>query len=198
MGMGGAEVAAVDDNSATWSNPAALAGLQGWEFQVLGAASPPRTATISSGLVIDLSELPFDEIAGGRRSGARSRCSRRHRATWRGRARASSPRGWSGLAASWKGFALSIGDVPYAGIYPVIDLQHVVPGGGPDNGLEFNETGLYLPASRRARPGSATATTSSAACSRSAAPARYVSGVTYFGRCGVFERRLRRATTSRI
>ena len=52
--------------------------------------------------------------------------------------------GVAGLAASYKGFALAIGDVPYAGIYPIIDTQHIVPGGGPDNGLQFNETGLYL------------------------------------------------------
>ncbi len=35
-GMGGAQVAAVNDNSATWSNPAALGALKGWELQVFG------------------------------------------------------------------------------------------------------------------------------------------------------------------
>jgi hypothetical protein len=48
------------------------------------------------------------------------------------------------VVASYKGFALSVGTVPYAGIYPVIDLVHIVPGGQPSNGLEFNGTGLYL------------------------------------------------------
>ena len=36
IGMGGAQVAAVDDASAAWVNPAALAGLKGWNFEVLG------------------------------------------------------------------------------------------------------------------------------------------------------------------
>ncbi|MGE5412866.1 MAG: hypothetical protein ACM3NW_01725, partial [Syntrophomonadaceae bacterium] len=34
-GMGGAQVAAVADNSAAWSDPAALASLKGWSVQLL-------------------------------------------------------------------------------------------------------------------------------------------------------------------
>ena len=37
--MGGAQVAAVDDNSAVWANPAALAGQKGWDFQILGGVA---------------------------------------------------------------------------------------------------------------------------------------------------------------
>ncbi len=29
-------------------------------------------------------------------------------------------------------------------MYPVIDFQHVIPGGGPENGLAYNTTGLDL------------------------------------------------------
>jgi len=35
--------------------------------------------------------------------------------------------GVAGVAAAYKGFALSVGDVPYAAVYPVIDLVHIVP-----------------------------------------------------------------------
>jgi hypothetical protein len=34
--MGGAEVAAVSDNTAAWANPAALGSLKGWELQLFG------------------------------------------------------------------------------------------------------------------------------------------------------------------
>ena len=39
--------------------------------------------------------------------------------------------GVGAIAAHYKGFSLSVGTVPYAGIYPVIDLTHIVPNGGP-------------------------------------------------------------------
>jgi hypothetical protein len=92
-----------------------------------------------------------------------------------------------GLAASWKGFALSIGDVPYAGIYPIVDTQHIVPGGGPDNGLQFNETGLYLAglSAREARIGYGL--TLLEGMLEVGAAGRYVSGVTYFASCGVVQ-----------
>ena len=95
--------------------------------------------------------------------------------------------GVAGHRRSLEGFALSVGTVPYAGIYPVIDLQHIVPGGGPDNGLEFNETGLNLAGlnAREVRLG-LRPRASSADRAGSEARRECVSRVTYFARCGVF------------
>ena len=71
MGMGGAEVAAVRDNSATWSNPAVLADLQGWEVQILaGLAAQNRNNLV--GLGGRPLGAPLRRDRGGRRSGARS------------------------------------------------------------------------------------------------------------------------------
>jgi F plasmid transfer operon, TraF, protein len=182
-GMGGAEVAAVEDNSAIWSNPAALAGLQGLEFQILGSfAAQNRNNLVGS--IADLSELPWDEILDGERPdlipGAIADILNVARP---GSAVVGS--GVVGLAASWKGFAVSIGDVPYVGIYPIVDTQHIVPGGGPDDGLQFNETGLNLAglSAREARVGYGL--TLFEGMLEVGAAGRYVSGVTYFARCGV-------------
>ncbi len=183
MGMGGAQVAAVEDNSAIWSNPAALAAQQGLEFQLLGSfAAQNRNNLVGS--IVDLADLPWDEILDGQRPelipGAIANILNVARP---GSAVVGS--GVVGLAASWKGFAVSIGDVPYVGIYPIVDTQHIVPGGGPDNGLQFNETGLYLTglSAREARVGYGF--TLLDGMLEVGAAGRYVSGITYFASCGV-------------
>ena len=182
-GMGGAEVAAVNDNSAAWSNPAALAGLEGWNFQILAGATAQNRNNLV-GTATTLADLPWDEIIAGDRpdllpivAGGIANLARP------GTAVISS--GTVGLVASYAGFSLSIGDIPYAGIYPVIDLQHLVPGGGPDNGLDFNTTGLYLVglSGREARLAYGHAFFGGTL--EVGGAARYVSGVTYFGACGL-------------
>ena len=185
MGMGGAEVGAVQDNSAIWSNPAALASLKGLEFQLLGSyAAQNRNNLVGS--IVNLSELPWDEILDGERPelipGAIGNILNVARP---GSAVVGS--GVVGLAASWNGFAVSIGDVPYVGIYPIVDTQHIVPGGGPDDGLQYNETGLYLAglSAREARVGYGL--TLLEGMLEVGATGRYVSGVTYFASCGIVQ-----------
>src|SRR5262249_2546450 len=74
-----------------------------------------------------------------------------------------------------------------AGVYPVIDLVHVVPGGGPSNGLSQNATGLYLTglSAREVRLAYGHAFLGGVVSVGGAA--RLVFGRTYFERCGVFE-----------
>jgi hypothetical protein len=183
-GMGGAEVAAVDDNSAAWANPAALADRKGWEFQVLaGFVAQNRNNLV--GTLTTLSDLPFDDILNGSRPELVP-------VLVAGIANLARPgtavvgSGTAGLVASYKGFALSIGDVPYTGIYPVIDLQHVVPGGGPENGLQYNETGLYLAGLSAREARLAYGHGFLEGMLEVGGAVRYVSGVTYFGRCAAF------------
>jgi F plasmid transfer operon, TraF, protein len=183
-GMGGAQVAAVDDNSAAWSNPAALADLKGWDFQILAGFSAQNRNNLV-GTLVNLGELPFDEIFAGERPDLVP-------VLIAGIANLARPdtsvvgSGVVGLVASYKGFALSIGDVPYTGIYPIIDLEHVVPGGGPDDGLQYNETGLYLLglSAREARLAYGHGFLSGML--EVGGAVRYVSGVTYFAPCRVF------------
>lgn len=184
IGMGGAQVAAVDDASAAWVNPAALAGLKGWNFEVLaGGVAQNRNNLV--GTLATLGNLPFDQIAAGDRPdlvpvlvGGIANLARP------GTSVVAS--GVGGIVASYQGFSVSIGSVPYSGIYPRIDVQHVVPGGGPDNGLAYNDTGLYLAglSAREVRVGYGFGLLGGAL--EVGGAARYVSGVTYFGRCAAF------------
>ncbi len=183
-GMGGAQVAAVDDNSAAWANPAALAGEKGWDFQILaGFAAQNRNNLV--GTLVNLGELPYDDILNGSRPELLP-------VLVAGIVNLARPgtavigSGTAGLVASYKGFALSIGDLPYTGIYPIVDLEHVVPGGGPDNGLQYNQTGLYLAGLSAREARLAYGRGFLEGMLEVGAAARYVSGVTYFGRCAAF------------
>jgi len=184
FGMGGAQVAAVEDSSAAWANPAALAAVKGWDFQLLGGLAAQNRNNLV-GTLVALGNLPFNSIADGSRPdlipviiGGIVNVARP------GTAVVGS--GVAGLVASYKGFAVSIGSVPYTGIYPVIDLTHIVPGGGPDNGLEFNTTGLTLVglSAREARVAYGTGLLGNLL--EVGGAARFVSGRTYFARCGAF------------
>jgi len=177
-GMGGAEVAAVADNSAAWSDPAALASLKGWGVQLLGGGSAQNRNNLVGGLT-SLADLPWSDIGNGSRPDLVPVAAL-------GIVRLARPgtsvvaSGVFGAVVSYDGFALSIGDVPYAGIYPVIDLEHVGPGN-----IAANETGLSLAglSAREARLAYGHGFLSGVL--EVGGAVRYVSGVTYFGRCGV-------------
>lgn len=177
-GMGGAEVAAVSDNSAAWSDPAALASLKGWGVQLLGGGTAQNRNNLVGGLT-SLAGLPWSDIGGGSRPDLLP-------VAVLGVARLARPgtsvvaSGVFGAVVSYDGFALSIGDVPYAGVYPVIDLEHLGPGN-----IGQNQTGLSLAglSAREARLAYGHGFFSGVL--EVGGAVRYVSGVTYFGRCGV-------------
>ena len=184
-GMGGAQVAAVDDSSAAWSDPAALASLKGWSVQLLGGGTSQNRNNLV-GTLTALGGLPWGDIASGGRPDLVP-------VVVAGIANLARPgtsviaSGVFGLVASYDGFALSIGSVPYAGIYPIIDLQHVRPGGGPDDGLAYNTTGLYLAGLSAREARLAYGHGFLGGVLEVGGAVRYVSGVTYFGRCGVVD-----------
>jgi F plasmid transfer operon protein TraF len=177
-GMGGAEVAAVADNSAAWADPAALASLKGWSVQLLGGGTAQNRNDLV-GTLTGLSNLPWSDIGNGSRPDLIP-------VAIAGVVRLARPgsavvaSGVFGAVVSYDGFALSIGDVPYAGVYPVIDLEHVHPGD-----IGRNQTGLSLVglSAREARLAYGHGFFSGIL--EVGGAVRYVSGVTYFGRCGV-------------
>lgn len=183
-GMGGAEVAAVNDNTAAFANPGALGSLKGWNIQVFGDMVAQNRNNLV-GTLTTLSNLPFDQIADGSRPDLVP-------VALAGIANLARPgtsviaSGTAAVVVSYDGFAFSIGDVPYAGIYPIIDLQHLVPGGGPDNGLAYNETGLNLVGLSAREARIAWGHAFMGGLLEGGVAARYVSGQTYFARCGVF------------
>ncbi|MEP6995035.1 MAG: conjugal transfer protein TraF [Acidobacteriota bacterium] len=184
LGMGGAQVAAVDDASAAWSNPAALGRLDGWNVQILGGGvASSRNDLLRT--IDTLTGLPFDAIADGQSLDRLpelidgiSRLSLEDTSVLFS--------GVAGIAASYKGFALSVGDVPYAAVYPVIDLVHIVPTGGPANGLAFNQTGLSFAglSAREIRLAYGRGFLGEKVLVGGAA--RLVFGRSYFEHCGVF------------
>lgn len=182
-GMGGAEVASVADNSAAWANPAALAALKGWDVQLLGGGTAQNRNDLV-GTIVGLSDLPWSDIVAGDRPDLIP-------PAIAGIANLARPgtsviaSGVFGAVVSYKGFALSIGDVPYAGVYPIVDLTHVVPGGGPDNGIAYNQTGLYLAGLSAREARLAYGHGFLGGVLEVGGALRYVSGVTYFGRCAL-------------
>jgi hypothetical protein len=183
--MGGATVAAVDDATAAWVNPAALASQKGLSFALFaGGVAQNRNNLV--GTIVDLADLPYDEILDGQHP----ELIPVFIADVANLARPDTSviaSGSAGLIATWNGFALSIGTIPSAGIYPVFDLVHIVPGGGPDDGLAFNTTGLYLAGlnAREARVAYGLGLLDGAL--EVGGAFRFVSGVTYFGSCRVLD-----------
>jgi hypothetical protein len=184
VGMGGAQVAAVDDATAAWSNPAALARLQGWNFQLFGSGVASNRNNFL-GTVDSLLNLPFDDIVDGSRPDLIPVLVSDLTALTREDTSVLFA-GAAGLVVSYKGFALSVGSVPYAGIYPVIDLVHIVPGGPPATRLSDNETGIYLQglSAREVRLAYGHGFFGNVLLVGGAA--RFVFGRTYFERCSVF------------
>jgi hypothetical protein len=179
-GMGGAQVAAVADNSAAWSDPAALASLRGWSVQLLGGGTAQNRNDLV-GTLTHLGQLPWEDIGNGTRPDLLP-------LALLGIANLARPgssvvaSGVFGAVVSYDGFALAIGDVPYAGVYPIIDLEHVRPGD-----IGQNQTGLSLAglSAREARLAYGHGFFSGVL--EAGGAVRYVSGVTYFGRCGVVD-----------
>jgi hypothetical protein len=182
--MGGAQVAAVDDATAAWSNPAALARLTGWTVELLGSGLASNRNRLL-GTVETLSGLPFDAIARGDRPDLVPGLLDDLNTLMRSDTSVLFS-GVGGLVVSGRGFALSVGVVPYAGIYPVIDLTHVVPGGGADDGLAFNASGLYFRGLEAREVRLAYGRTLAGVLEVGGA-ARIVFGRTFFTRCAVFD-----------
>ena len=156
-GMGGAEVAAVDDATAAWSNPAALAGLEGLELPGLRrrGGPEPQQSRRDADPVGAIFRTTRSSPATGRisfRSWSAASCiwpSRARPSSSRAR-RASSPptRVSRSRSATFRTPASTRSSIS----------SHVVPGGGPDNGLALQHDGpvsggaLGARGARRLRP----------------------------------------------
>jgi hypothetical protein len=135
-GMGGAQTAVANDTTALWANPAGLGLDPRLDFDVF--ASPLATdrggfqASVNALSVLDPNNLtPPQALAAVAALADLSRPGVGVVAS-----------GVAGLVVGERALAIGVGDVAYAGVYPMIDPIHVTPGGGPANGLAYNTSGV--------------------------------------------------------
>jgi len=180
-GMAGAAVAVSDDGSALWTNPAGFARDPRLDVEILAGG----VATNRNGLtsVVDrLSAIDFSRLDQNVINGAVADLKK-----------LSAPgtgivgSGVAGLVVGKGGWALGIGDLAYAGVYPTVDLVRVLPGGDPATGFANNASALSLAGleAREARLSYATSFFEKALLV--GATARYIQGRTYFLRQSVFD-----------
>ena len=133
--MGGASVAVADDGTALWINPAGLARDPRIDIDLFGGAVATDRGNFRESVDalagLDLGSLNDPDAI-------RSALAALSNLSTPGVGMVGS--GAAGAVVGWNGLALGIGDVAYAAVYPHLDFVHVVPGGGPADGLAFNET----------------------------------------------------------
>lgn len=123
-GMAGAAVAVADDGTALWTNPAGLARDPRIDVELFGGAVATSRGDFldaADGLAsLDLNRLrngDFGQVPGALRD--------LQRLSQPGSGVVAS--GTAGLVVGKSGWALGIGEVAYAGVYPTIDLTAVLP-----------------------------------------------------------------------
>lgn len=137
-GMAGAAVAVADDGTALWINPAGLARAERREVDIFGGG----VATDRGGFLAvadGLSGLD-PSVLSGDPAGLAAALADLRRLTVSGTGVVGS--GAAGLVILWSGLAIGIGDLAYAGVYPNVDLTHILPGSNPASGIRFNATAL--------------------------------------------------------
>jgi hypothetical protein len=183
--MGGAAVAVSDDGSALWTNPAGFARDPRLDAEILaGGVATNRnefTAIVDRLSAIDLARLragmDLDQIPGAvadlkllARPGTGVVAS-----------------GVAGAVFGKSGWAIGIGTVAFAGVYPSVDLVHVLPGNDPATGFANNTSAVSSVGleAREARLSYAMSFFEKALLV--GATARYIQGRTYYVRESAFD-----------
>ena len=181
MGMAGAAVAVADDGSALWTNPAGFARDPRLDVEILaGGVATNRngfTSTVDSLSSIDLSKLDPARIAAG--------VADLRKLADSGTGVVGS--GVAGLVVGKWGWALGIGDLAFSGVYPSLDLVHVLPGNDPATGFFNNQSALAFAGLEAREARLAYAMSFFEKVLLVGATARYIRGTTYFTRGGLFE-----------
>ena len=95
--------------------------------------------------------------------------------------------GVAGLAFGKGGWALGIGDLAFAGVYPDLDLVRVLPGSDPATGFFNNKSALSFAGLEAREARLAYAISFFEKVLLVGATARYIQGRTYFVRSGLFD-----------
>jgi hypothetical protein len=181
--MAGAMTAVADDGTALWTNPAGLARDPRMDLELFGGAVATDRGEFRD-IAAFLAGLDPGSIAGDP-STILEAVERISRLAEPGVGVVGS--GAAGLVFGWSGLALGIGDVAYAGVYPNLDLTHILPVDDPANGFRFNETAVRSAGleAREARLGLSKGFLSKALLLGVAL--RYVRGRTYYVSQSIFD-----------
>jgi hypothetical protein len=185
-GMGGTSVAVADDGTALWTNPAGLGRDPRIDIELFGGAVATNRGDFT-GAVDRLSSIDLDRIRRGLDlnlipGAVRDLVSLARPGT------GIVGSGTAGLVLGKSGFALGIGDVAYAGVYPTIDLVNVLPPAiDPTRSFHLNRTSLTFAGleAREARLGYGTSLFGSLLYV--GGTVRYIQGRTYFVRETIFD-----------
>jgi hypothetical protein len=137
-GMAGASVAVADDGTALWTNPAGLARDPRTDLDLFGGAVATDRGNFRE-LAGALAGVDLPSIAGDP-AAVLDVVSDLARLSQPGVGIVGS--GTAGLVFGWNGLALGIGDTAYAGVYPNVDLAHILPGNIADNQTSVRSAGL--------------------------------------------------------
>jgi hypothetical protein len=183
-GMGGAVVAVADDGTALWTNPAGLARDPRIDIEIFAGAVANNTGQFLH--AVDQLSSDIDRVRKGDITRVPSALAELQRLDQPGTGIVGS--GTAGLMAGKSGWALGIGDVAYAGVYPTIDLTAILPL-PPSSPLSIvnNATGVSFAGleAREVRLGYGHAFFGTTLLVGGAV--RYIQGHTYFVRESVFD-----------
>jgi hypothetical protein len=138
-GMAGAMTAVANDGTALWTNPAGLARDPRTDLDLFGNALASERGALREDLE-PLSGLDLAALAAGNPSAILPVLGDLAALAQPGTGVVGS--GAAGLVFGWGGLAIGIGDVAYAGVYPAVDLTHILPGQDPGTSIAFNQTAL--------------------------------------------------------
>ena len=183
-GMAGAAVAVSDDGSALWTNPAGFARDPRLDAEILAGGVATNRNEFTS-IVDSLSSIDFARLRAGmdldRIPGAVADLK-----TLAQPGTGVVASGVAGVVFGKGGWALGIGDLAYAGVYPTIDLVHVLPGNDPATAFVNNTSAASFAGLEAREARLSYATSFFAKALLVGATARYIQGRTYFVREDIF------------
>jgi hypothetical protein len=178
-------VAVSDDGSALWTNPAGFARDPRLDAEILaGGVATNRNAF--TGLVDSLSTLDFARLRAGQDLNRIPTAVADLKSLDRpGTGVVAS--GVAGAVFGKGGWAFGVGDLAFAGVYPSVDLVHVLPGNDAATGFVNNTSAVSFAGLEAREVRLSYATSFFGKALLVGATARYIQGRTYFVRQSVFE-----------
>lgn len=178
--MGGAATAVADDGTALWTNPAGLARDLRIDIELFGSGVATNRNEFTTAIDRLSSIDPLHPGPDGLATAVREL------------ARIAEPgtgivgSGVAGLVIGKSGIAIGIGDLGLAGVYPTVDLVHVLPGSDPETAFARNASGLSFAGLEAREARLAYATSFFSRVLLIGGTLRYIEGRTYFVRESAF------------